>query len=160
MNANIANIDPKTRKGHRCRARTSSIVWTWKREIGLYGTHRVAHERRDGSRVALRSNDEGHGPLRIGAVRQVRHGVGLAVLQRLLPDVWRDRDDREPQRLRCVQRRARMPDVPDRPPSFNTSLTLVLDACSAGASPNTTPVASETSAKKPKTRASIVNLIQ
>ena len=35
-----------------------------------------------------------------------------------------------------VQRRARRPPVPERPPSFNTSLTLVFEICSAGARPN------------------------
>ena len=40
----------------------------------------------------------------------------------------------------AVQRRARRPPDPERPPSFSTSLTLVFEMCSAGARPNTMPV--------------------
>ena len=46
-----------------------------------------------------------------------------------------------------VQRRARMPAVPDRPPSFNTSLTSVFETWSAGASPKITPVPRQIAAR-------------
>ena len=49
-----------------------------------------------------------------------------------------------------VQRRARGPPVPLRPPppSFITSLTSVFDTCSAGARPNSTPVARQIGAEE------------
>ncbi len=56
-----------------------------------------------------------------------------------------------------VQRLARAPAEPLRPPSFSTSLTSVFEMCSAGASPKTMPVARQTRAKKPITVPSIVN---
>src|SRR3954451_1163093 len=60
-----------------------------------------------------------------------------------------------------VHRRARGPPVPERPPaSFNTSFTSVLETCSAGASPNNTPVATQMPARNPITIGSIVNFIQ
>ncbi len=61
-----------------------------------------------------------------------------------------------------VQRRARGPPVPPRPPppSFITSLRSVFDTCSAGARPNSTPVARQMAPRKTKTIGSIVNVIQ
>ena len=59
-----------------------------------------------------------------------------------------------------VQRRARTPAVPLRPPSLSTSLTSVFETCSAGARPKMMPVPRQTSAKKAKTLPSIVNWIQ
>ena len=59
-----------------------------------------------------------------------------------------------------VQRRARMPPLLPRPPSFSTSLRSVFDTCSAGARPKTMPVPRQTAAKNAKTCASIVNWIQ
>ena len=56
-----------------------------------------------------------------------------------------------------VQRRARMPIDPERPPSLSTSPTLVFEMCSAGARPKTTPVARQTSAKNANTPPSILN---
>jgi hypothetical protein len=60
-----------------------------------------------------------------------------------------------------VQRRARRPPEPLRPPlSFSTSLMSVREMCSAGARPKMIPVARQTVAKNAKTLPSIVNLIQ
>ena len=60
----------------------------------------------------------------------------------------------------AVHRRARTPPDPIRPPSFSTSWTFVLETCSAGARPNSTPVARQTAAKKAKTVQSIEKTIQ
>ena len=60
----------------------------------------------------------------------------------------------------AVQRRARRPPDPERPASFNTSLTLVFEMCSAGARPKTIPVRRHTTPKKAKTLPSISNAIQ
>ena len=54
-----------------------------------------------------------------------------------------------------VQRRALMPVDPERPPSLSTSLRLVLETCSAGASPNTTPVTKQIAKKNSRTVGSI-----
>ena len=60
-----------------------------------------------------------------------------------------------------AQRRVRRPPVPDRPPdSFITSFTSVFDTCSAGAKPNSTPVATQIAAKNTITLGSMVNFIQ
>ena len=59
-----------------------------------------------------------------------------------------------------VHRRARDPDDPVRPPSFNTSFRFVLEMCSAGARPNVMPVATHARAKNVNTRALSVNTIQ
>ena len=59
-----------------------------------------------------------------------------------------------------VQRRARMPPEPDRPPaSFMTSFTSVLEMCRAGARPNTMAVAKHTPTRKTNTIGSIVNFM-
>ncbi len=56
-----------------------------------------------------------------------------------------------------VQRRARMPPVPDRPPaSFNTSLMSVFEMCSAGARPKMIAVPRHTTEKNATTLPSIV----
>ena len=61
----------------------------------------------------------------------------------------------------AVQRRARRPPVPLRPPpSFTTSLTSVFDTCSAGARPKTNAVAMHTPARKTMTIGSMVKVIQ
>ena len=60
----------------------------------------------------------------------------------------------------AVQRRARTPPEPDRPPSFMISFTFVFEMCSAGARPKRMPVAMQTIEKKPNTRASMLNVIQ
>ena len=54
----------------------------------------------------------------------------------------RERELRDDER--GVQRRARMPPEPDRPPSFRTSLTFVFETCSAGARPKRMPVRTQT----------------
>ncbi len=60
-----------------------------------------------------------------------------------------------------VQRLARMPPVPLRPPpSFITSLTSVLETWSAGARPKTNAVATHTPARNTITMGSTVNFIQ
>ena len=60
-----------------------------------------------------------------------------------------------------VQRRARLPPVPDRPPaSFSTSCTSVFETCSAGARPKTMPVPRQMAARNASTTPSIVNFIQ
>ena len=59
-----------------------------------------------------------------------------------------------------VQRRARTPTAPVRPPSFNTSWTSAFETCRAGASPNRIPVPRLTAAMKKKTVPSMVNWIQ
>ncbi len=60
-----------------------------------------------------------------------------------------------------VQRRARMPLVPERPPpSFITSPTSVFEIWSAGARPNRTPVPTQINPKNATTNGSIVNVIQ
>ena len=60
----------------------------------------------------------------------------------------------------AVQRRARRPTDPERPPSFNTSLTFVFEMCSAGARPKMMPVATHTTAKNANTLPSISKVIQ
>ena len=59
-----------------------------------------------------------------------------------------------------VQRRALMPVDPERPPSFSTSLRLVLDTCNAGASPNTTPVTKQIVKRNSRTMGSIENTMK
>lgn len=59
-----------------------------------------------------------------------------------------------------VQRLARTPAVPNRPPSFSTSFTSVFEMCKAGARPNSTPVPRQIAARYANTPRSIVNWIQ
>ena len=59
-----------------------------------------------------------------------------------------------------VSQRARAPPDWPRPPSFISSLRFVLETCSAGASPNTMPVARQITAKYPNTAKSRLKTIQ
>jgi hypothetical protein len=59
-----------------------------------------------------------------------------------------------------VMRRARTPPDPERPPSLSSSWMLVVEACSAGASPKRRPVARHVARKTANVRQSIEKTIQ